>query len=73
MTRKMNGSGYRHWPDQLVLKPKVKAPLWLEFKREGEDATRAQKFIHDLLRSIGQKVYVVHTYEEAWDAYRAHR
>lgn len=72
-TRKMNGIGHRHWPDQLVLKRRVRRPLWVEFKREGEVPEKAQTFIFAWLRSLGQEVIVVTTLEEAWAAYRRHR
>lgn len=72
-TRKMNGAGYRHWPDRLVLKKRIRRPLWIEFKKEGKDATKAQRFLFSWLRSLGQEVIVVDTYDEAWTAYRRHR
>lgn len=72
-SRKMNGIGHRHWPDQLVLKKRVRRPLWVEFKREDEEPNKAQDFIFEWLRSLGQEVVVATSYEEAWSAYRKHR
>lgn len=73
LTRKMNGLGFRHWPDQLVVKPKARRVLWLEFKREGEDIEPAQKFLFDWLRRLGQRVVVVWSLAEAQRAYLTHR
>jgi hypothetical protein len=71
-TRKMNGLGYRSWPDQLAIKPGVKPGLWVEFKRVGEDPTPLQKDLHKLLRQLGQRVVVAWTFEQARKAYDEH-
>ena len=62
----------RGWPDDEWFKPGVKAPLWLEWKRVGETVTTQQRIMHDELRAIGQKVYVVFTRDEAIQRYSTH-
>jgi hypothetical protein len=57
MERKMNGPGYRGWPDRLFMyNGKV---VWVEFKRLGEEPTNLQRFIHGRLRDNGFDVEVV--------------
>lgn len=85
-SRKMNGLGFRSWPDRLFIPPpvpqkKLNFPggrnaaqqsvrrdprnaqkmqrFWVEFKREGEEPTPAQKQIHRDLRARGEAVHVV--------------
>jgi len=55
--RKMNGPGYRGWPDRLFgYNGQV---VWVEFKRLGERPTNLQKVIHGKLRDNGFDVEVV--------------
>lgn len=61
-SRKMNGLGFRDWPDRLFIPPRPVKPMrrafWVEFKRLGEEPTPAQgKRIEDLRRR-GERVYV---------------
>lgn len=64
-SRKMNGLGYMSWPDRVFLPPKTarrNAPvLWVEFKREGEQASPKQTLQHVELSERGQLVHVVDT------------
>lgn len=73
LCRKMNGHGFKGWPDQLVAKPGVGRVLWVEFKREGEDLDPVQRIVVGQLRAAGQKVVVVRSLAEAQEAYRRHR
>jgi len=57
MERKMNGTGYRGWPDRLFLYNG--RTLWVEFKKLGEKPTNLQRFIHGRLRTNGFDVSVV--------------
>jgi len=65
---KLNLHGRRGWPDRLVL---LTFPhfFFLEFKREGEEARKLQKYIHKILRGLGYGVWTVDTYEEALEIY----
>lgn len=69
LARKMNGLGYRSWPDRLFI-PRVRAShelldtLWVEFKRRGEDPTPLQAAMHRDLRQRGQLVVVVDAFED---------
>ncbi len=56
LTRKMNGEGFRAWPDRLIVL--YKQHLYIEFKRPGGEATEAQQDIHDRLRALGHRVKV---------------
>lgn len=63
LARKMNGLGYRSWPDRLFVPPKRIAargghPIWVEFKRRGEEPTPEQARIHADLRARGEEVHV---------------
>lgn len=61
--RKMNGLGYRSWPDRLVLGPK-KFLWWVEFKRPAGKGTKAgvlsqgQEDLFEELEHLGFTVYV---------------
>jgi hypothetical protein len=72
ISRKMNGLGFRSWPDRVYLKLGVKRPLWIEFKRPGEPPTDAQAEIHKQLRAQGQEVQVHDTWSGAVDAFITH-
>lgn len=68
-SRKMNGLGFRSWPDRLFLPPKSpiriggrrRAPLgrrfWVEFKKPGEESTEDQTRMQNDLRERGESVY----------------
>lgn len=72
VSRKMNGLGFRSWPDRLFLPPPSslgagwtkKSRFWVEFKRVGEPATPSQGQMHKDLRARGERVYVCRTKEE---------
>lgn len=68
MSRKMNGLGFRAWPDRLFIWPqtemqrKLKLPArqeYVEFKLPGEEPTPLQLKIHRMLRAMGCKVHVI--------------
>lgn len=72
LVRKMNGRGFRWWPDRLLVGPPV-APgtLWVEFKRppsgpraKHEEPTEAQAALHAELRARGEEVWVVDSVED---------
>lgn len=64
ISRKMNGLGYRSWPDRLFIPPIKKFrhdhrnTFWVEFKRPGEVATPDQERMIKDLRKRGEKVYI---------------
>lgn len=60
--RKMNGLGFRSWPDRLFIG--LKRRVWVEFKAPGETPTDAQKLMHKILRACGEEVYVIDNKEE---------
>jgi hypothetical protein len=77
MSRKMNGGGFRAWPDRCFF-PKAEGwvpgvpVLWIEFKREGEDLTPAQAKLHGDLRERGQHVMTcwnIAQFKQALSAY----
>jgi len=43
------------WPDRLLLIPGGR-PLFIEFKRPGEDLGTLQRYRHDVLRELGYEV-----------------
>lgn len=55
--RKMNGLGFRSWPDRLFIGNDCS--FWVEFKRPGATTTSAQDHQLEVLRNMGQHVYVV--------------
>ena len=67
LSRKLNGLGFRSWPDRAFFpackkrrKPALPLPLlWVEFKRLGKEATDAQAELHADLALRGQRVYVL--------------
>lgn len=70
VSRKMNGLGFRAWPDRLFLPPNMAAPwashsklLWVEFKKPGLAPTPAQARLHDDLLCRGQPVVVIDDYQ----------
>lgn len=62
-SRKMNGLGFRAWPDRLFVprrhskRYRLRA-FWVEFKRPGKGPTPAQAQMHLDLRERGETVYV---------------
>ena len=72
LSRKMNGAGFRAWPDRAFMPPELEKGewiaampiLWIEFKREGEDLTPAQADLHAVLRKAGQRVCIARTLDE---------
>ena len=68
LTRKMNGLGFRSWPDRLIIGNGF--AFWIEFKRPGEEPTPLQKKLHKQLRKLGQKVYVLDSAIDAADVYK---
>ena len=63
---KLNLQGTRGWPDRLVLVPGG-VPLFIEFKRPGEDLRALQRVRHDYLRSLE---YDVETFDDAEEAFQ---
>lgn len=60
LCRKMNGLGFRSWPDRLFISPHGEY-LWIEFKRPGESLTPLQAAFHMQLQERGIWVRVVHS------------
>lgn len=58
--------GRRGRNDRLTVMP-GRVIVFFEFKKEGEEATKLQSFMHRKYRRMGIPVYVVYTCEEAWD------
>lgn len=74
-SRKMNGLGFRSWPDRLFIPPKQKLiarrPFWVEFKKHDGVLTKDQARLIAELRARGERVRVCHSFEEfivAFDA-----
>lgn len=55
--RKMNGLGFRGWPDRLFILDDGRC-IWIEFKRPGGKTTPLQDAIHAKLRALGHEVHV---------------
>lgn len=64
INRKMNGLGFRSWPDRLFIHTSG-AMVWIEFKRYGEEPTAGQAEMHKELRERKQVVGVFDTRESA--------
>lgn len=66
LARKMNGLGFRDWPDRLFI-PRVRRPaltrFWVEFKKLGAEPTPSQAKMHVDLRARGETVYVCDNFE----------
>lgn len=58
----------RGWPDRLILMDDG-IVLWMEFKREGEDLRKKQRYIHKELIRRRHIVHTVDTFEEAFEVY----
>ncbi len=54
--RKMNGAGFRSWPDRMFIGPG--AVFFIEFKRRGLPPTPQQAWLHEILRAAGHRVHV---------------
>ena len=61
--RKMNGLGYRSWPDRMLCLPG--RPLFIEFKRPGKKATELQAIEIESLRELGYDAQVFDNFEAA--------
>lgn len=59
LARKMNGLGFRSWPDRLFVGPSGLC-LWVEFKRPGGKVTPLQEAFH--LEMLARNV-IVHVVE----------
>lgn len=81
-SRKMNGMGFRSWPDRFFLPParagrrayqlQLKRRFWVEFKRPGVPPTPDQARMHRDLRARGETVYVLDTREEFISVFNSH-
>lgn len=60
-SRKMNGFGFRSWPDRFFLAPRgrIGRSFWVEFKKPGEGPTPDQERFIKELRARGENVYVL--------------
>lgn len=78
VARKMNGLGFRSWPDRLFLPPHserrhhllVRA-FWVEFKRPGEEPTPDQARVHRDLRARGEVVHVCDSFDAFVEVFAA--
>ncbi len=59
MSRKMNGLGFRAWPDRLFSWPRGNRQEFVEFKKPGEEPTPLQLKLHRMLRERGCVVHVI--------------
>ena len=69
-SRKMNGLGFRAWPDRLFIPPNEipdRVMFFVEFKRVGERPTPLQRAVHTNLRARGQAVFIIDSLEEFED------
>jgi hypothetical protein len=51
------------WPDRMLLAPNGQM-AWVELKRPGENPTKFQEHIHEMLRSMNFRVHVVENYSQ---------
>lgn len=79
VSRKMNGLGFRAWPDRQFLPPPVRRGtphkcqrFWVEFKREGEELTPEQRRMRADLVARGESVHTCRTKEEFIHVFKAH-
>ena len=63
-SRKMNGLGYRSWPDRIFPIPGGR-PFWIEFKKPGAEPTPLQENFHKLMREQGYDIEVHSDKKEA--------
>jgi hypothetical protein len=61
---KLNLRGRRGWPDRIILWQGGHT-MFIEFKREGEEARPLQEYIHGILREMG---FTVEIYDDAESA-----
>ncbi len=70
LSRKLNGLGFRAWPDRLMIPsatlprsviagPVIAPPFWIEFKRWGEDLSPDQARLQKDLKARGCEVVTV--------------
>lgn len=64
---KLNVVGQTGWPDRMFFVPGGR-PLFIEFKRPGEEPGPKQQHIHALLRHIKYEVQVHDTVDGAFQA-----
>jgi hypothetical protein len=57
LIRKMNGQGFRHWPDRLYEIPNTS--FYIEYKKLGQGPDPGQVEMHKRLTRLGKRVYVV--------------
>lgn len=60
---KMQSNHINGMPDRLCTLPEGRV-VWVELKAPGRKPRKLQRFVHEQLRSRGQRVEVVSTYEE---------
>ena len=66
---KLNLKGNRGWPDRIFLIPGGR-PLFIEFKRPGEEPEPLQLHRHRILRKLGYDIEVHDERQAALDAVR---
>lgn len=64
LIRKLNGSGYRNWPDRMFLFPNGQV-LFIEFKRPGEKPRPGQEWMMTELQRRHHVALSADTVEEA--------
>ena len=67
---KLNVTGSTGWPDRLFFIPGGR-PLFIEFKRPGEEPDPKQRHIHEVLKHNGYEVQVHDTIDGAVQAVAA--
>jgi hypothetical protein len=70
-SRKLNGTGYRDWPDRLIMVPGG-ITLFIEFKRPGEELRPSQQELHDEAAEMGHDWQVFDSWENAIEYVRQH-
>ena len=70
MHRKMNGMGFRSWPDQMFMIPGGK-PFYIEFKSPGEVPTTQQAEMIERMKGDGYDVEIHDDKDQAVEAIRA--
>jgi hypothetical protein len=64
---KINTRSDTGWPDRIFFIPGGR-PLFIEFKRPGEDPDPKQEYIHEILKKLGYDIEVHDTVEGAVSA-----
>lgn len=67
---KLNLKGNRGWPDRIFLIAGGR-PLFIEFKRPGEEPRKLQQQRHRILRKLGYEIQVHEDRQEALSALKA--